>query len=123
MNQEIFLIDQEASIAMSSRIKDVNAYTFPAGPELDDLIHQRLFGQKDGSGSIPAYSLDRAESAKVRARLKSKYGHPIIVGQTRMLGRRYFARYESDPSTATEVLAESEPLAICRLAVLLLKRD
>jgi hypothetical protein len=39
-----------------------------------------------------------------------------------MATKRFFARYDSDPSTATEVLAETEPLAICRLALILLKR-
>jgi hypothetical protein len=89
---------------------------------LDKLIHTRLFGQNDTDDAIPAYSVDASASAKVRSKLKSTFGHPIIIGQTRMAGRKHFARYDSDPSTATEVLAETEPLAICRLAALLLKR-
>jgi hypothetical protein len=39
-----------------------------------------------------------------------------------MSSRKFFARYDSDPSTATEALAETEPLAICRLALVLIKR-
>jgi hypothetical protein len=90
---------------------------------LDKLIHVRLFGLNEHDGEVPAYSADPAASAKVRSKLKSLYGHPIIIGQTRMSGRKCFARYDSDPSTATEVLAETEPLALCRLAVILMKRS
>jgi hypothetical protein len=111
-----------ARFATSLAIKDVNPYTFPAGPELDEVIHRRLFGQKTENESIPGYSTNPADSARVRSKLKSNYGHPIVVGQTRMANRRFFARYDSDPSTATEVLAETEPLALCRLALLLMKR-
>ena len=107
---------------MSSVIKDANPYAFPAGPEMDAIIHRRLFGQNGESDRVPPYSTSSSESSKVRTRLKSNYGHPIIVGQTRMTNKRFFARYDSDPSTATEVLAETEPLAICRLALILLRR-
>jgi hypothetical protein len=108
---------------MSSSIKDVNPYAFPAGPELDELIHRKLFGQNNENEKAPPYSTTRPDSSKVRSKLKSQYGHPIVVGQTRMASKRFFARYDSDPSTATEVLAETEPLAICRLALILLKRS
>jgi hypothetical protein len=108
---------------MSSAIKDQNPYAFPAGPELDEIIHRKLFGQNSENGKVPSYSSDASESSKVRSRLKSNYGHPIIIGQTRLATKRYFARYDSDPSTATEVLAETEPLAICRLALILLRRS
>ena len=104
-------------------IKDVNPYTFPAGQELDLIIHRTLFAEAtEDDRSAPAYSTNVSESSKVRSRLKSTYGHPIVVGQTRMSSRRFFARYDSDPSTATEALAETEPLAICRLALVLIKR-
>lgn len=35
-----------------------------------------------------------------------------------MRRHRYFARYETDPSDGTEVLADTKELAICRLALL-----
>ena len=108
---------------MSSSIKDVNPYTFPAGPELDEIIHRKLFGQNTEDEKAPLYSTNSSESSKVRSKLRANYGKPIVIGQTRMAGRRFFARYDSDPSTATEVLAETEPLAICRLALILLKRS
>jgi hypothetical protein len=95
----------------------------PAGQDLDRLIHQRLFGVKDETQAPPAYSVDPAAAAKVRAKIKSVFGHPVVVGETRMGSpRKCFARYDSDPSTATEVLAETQALALCRLAALLLKR-
>lgn len=108
---------------MSSPIKDVNPYAFPAGPELDEIIHRKLFGQNTENVKAPPYSTNVFESSRVRSKLKSNYGKPIVVGQTRMAHKRFFARYDSDPSTATEVLAETEPLAICRLALILLKRS
>ena len=108
---------------MSVPIKDVNPYTFPAGPELDAIIHRKLFGQNVENESVPPYSTSPSDSSKVRSKLKSNFGHPIIIGQTRMTNKRHFARYDSDPSTATEVLADSEPLAICRLALILLRRS
>jgi hypothetical protein len=107
---------------MSDPIKEVNPYTYPAGPELDLIIHQRLFGHKSQNGDVPAYSTTASEAGRIRSRLKTEFGHPIVVGQTRMSTRRYFARYDSDPSTATEVLAESEALALCRLALILIRR-
>jgi hypothetical protein len=109
-------------LAINPPIKDINPYTLAAGRDLDQLIHRRLFGLNDEADGIPFYSVDAGASSKVRSKLRSLYGHPIIVGQARMPGRRHFARYDSDPSTATEVLAETEPLAICRLAVILMKR-
>jgi hypothetical protein len=104
-------------------IKAINPYTLEAGPDLDALLHQRFFGDKNSSKSVPAYSTDVSASAKLRSRVASVFGHNIVTGETRMRPRRYFARYESDPSTATEVLADDEPLAICRLAVLLMNRE
>lgn len=108
---------------MSVAIKDANPYSFPAGPELDEIIHRGLFGVKNENGRVPSYSTSAVELTKIRSRLKSNFGHPIVTGQTRMATKRFFARYDSDPSTATEVLAETEPLAICRLALILLKRS
>ncbi len=122
MNQDSFPIDPGPNIAITLPIKDINPYTFPPGTELDEIIHRKLFGHKNSRDSVPSYSEDPSESARVRARLKATYGHPIVVGRTRMPGRPFFARYDSDPSTATEVVSETEPLAICRLALLLLRR-
>ena len=113
----------EANLVNILDLKDINPYTFPAGAELDEIIHRRIFGKKSIEGGLPKYSLDPEESARLRARLKSMYGHPIVFGRTRIPGRTYFARYDSDPSTATEVVAATEPLATCRLALLLIRRS
>ena len=96
-------------------LKKENPYTFPAGEELDRAVTNALF---PGSDPLP-FSTDPRLASKLKTRLKALYGHPVVEGTTRLAGRKYFARFESGPSTSTEVLAESMPLAICRLAVLL----
>ena len=62
--------------------------------------------------------MDEKEARRVLARLKAITGRSVIVGQTALRKTRWFARYETDPSDGTEVLAESQALAICRLALL-----
>jgi hypothetical protein len=106
-----------------ARIDEINPYTLGPGSETDLLLHKRFFAGRGSSENVPSYTTDESASERLRARLKAVYGHPIVVGQTRMKSRRFFARYDSDPSTSTEVLAPSIPLAICRLAVLLMRRD
>jgi hypothetical protein len=91
-----------------------NPYSFPPGAELDSIVHEQCF---DGLGSVLPYSTDRHSAEKVRVRLKELYGYSVSIGETRLRTRRYFARLDTGPSTATEVLAETLPLAICRLAV------
>jgi hypothetical protein len=88
----------------------------PAGPELDALVHRHCFSSE---GEALAYSTDERAAEKVRARVKSLFGYTVSTGETRLRTRRYFARLESGPSTATEVLAETSPLAICRLALVM----
>lgn len=66
------------------------------------------------------YSTDAKAADKVRARIKSLYGYSVSTGETRLRApRRFFARLESGPSTSTEVLADTVPLAICRLALVM----
>jgi hypothetical protein len=92
-----------------------NPYHFPAGPELDNAIHERCFG---GIGEPLPYSSDPKAAEKVRGKIAALFGYSVSIGQTRLRHRRYYARLETGPSTATEVLAETTPLAICRLALL-----
>ncbi len=66
----------------------------------------------------PPYSTDESAARRVLARLRNVAGQPVIVGRTSMRKHRWFARYETDPSDGTEVLAETMELAICRLALL-----
>ncbi len=96
-------------------------YRIPAGPDLDQLIHTRLFGETIPD-RYPAYSTDEECAMDAFRALRKRHDSSAVIGKTRISGRRhYFARYGSDPSTSTEVLAESKPLAICRLILLRLR--
>ncbi len=95
---------------------DVDPYQIPAGPKLDELIHQRVMGRS--GGECPPYSSDEKAARSVLAKVKSYGDRTVVVGRTALRRKRWFARYESDASDGTEVLAESLPLAICRLALL-----
>lgn len=97
-------------------MRGFNPYKASPGPELDQAVHEQVFS---GDSSVLPYSTDESASEKVRARLKAIYNCPVLIGQTRTRPRKFFARFDSGPSTATEVLAETKALAICRLAVLI----
>ncbi|MHC1763260.1 MAG: hypothetical protein AB9869_02985 [Verrucomicrobiia bacterium] len=97
-------------------MSELNPYQIPAGPELDQLIHLRVMEQS--SPDCPPYSTDESAARRVLARLRYVSGHAVVVGRTSLRRHRYFARYETDPSDGTEVLADTKELAICRLALL-----
>ena len=94
----------------------INPYQIPAGAELDRLIQQQIMGIT--SGECPPYSTDEKASRQVLAKLKAICHKNVVIGRTSLRKARWFARYETDPSDGTEVLADSLPLAICRLALL-----
>ena len=99
----------------------LNPYKAPAGTELDLALHQRFFG--NDTPPLP-YSTEDKAADKLKALLKSKYGFPVLTGETRTRPRKYFARFDSGPSTATETLAETYALAMARLALVISeKRD
>jgi hypothetical protein len=99
----------------------LNPYKACSGPEIDAAIHEHFF---TGNGGVLPYSTDEGAAEKVRARLKAVYKFPVQVGETKTRPPKFFARFDSGPSTATEVLAETKALAICRLALVIgLKRD
>jgi hypothetical protein len=100
----------------------INPYTLPAGPALDAFVH-RLVLEKKTEEPCPSYSTDPAEAERVRAQIKARFGAVITTGKTRITTRPWFARYGTDPSGSTEVLAETLPLAICRLALLRVSRE
>ena len=100
----------------------MNLYSVPAGTQLDALIEERLFGRKVEPGALPEYSTDETFADRVRSKLRQKYG-TIICGNTKIRGKGWFARYGNDPSTSLEVVAETYPLAVCRLALLLSAKD
>ena len=101
----------------------MNPYQVNEGPELDRFLHRQLFDSDDvgdESRGIPAYSSDETASSKLKARLRALRGHAVAIGRVGGRERGYFARLESDPSTATECIAQTQPLALCRLAAVLL---
>ena len=98
----------------------MNPYRVNEGPELDRFLHRQLFDFCDEGRGIPAYSSDETASSKVKARLRALRGHAVAIGRVGGRERSYFARLESDPSTATECIAQTQPLALCRLAAVLL---
>ena len=100
---------------------DVNPYNVQEGPELDNLIHVRVMRQTDSKS--PPYSTEEKAARRVLARLKSASTRTVVVGQTALRKKRWFARYETDASDGTEVLAETFPLAICRLALLRVTKE
>lgn len=95
-----------------------NPYKALAGEELDRLIHEKLLlGALNGP--CPAYSTDESAALVVLSKLKKIFHTPLITGKTHSRPIRYFARWDSGPSTSTEVLAQTLPLAICRLALII----
>jgi hypothetical protein len=100
----------------------MNPYQVEAGPELDEFLHRELFHADPALTAAPPYSINHAESAQIKNRLRAIKGYPIVVGRVGTRRVQYFARLDSDPSTATEAIAETEPLAICRLAAVLLMK-
>lgn len=99
----------------------VDLYRIEAGPELDRLVHEKVF-RAEPSHSIPLYSTDEELAKRVYHEIRKRFDSSVVIGKTRgSNAKRYFARYGSDPSTSTEVLAETLPLAICRMAALRLR--
>ena len=100
---------------------DLNPYEAQPGPELDRLIHLQVMGET--GSEVPPYSTEEREARRVLARLKATTGKSVVTGRTSLRNRRWFARYETDASDGTEVLAETLELAICRLALLRVMKD
>lgn len=99
----------------------MDPFHLPAGSELDAHIHH-CFLKQALSRECPAYSTDAAAAEIVRKHLEREYRGRIVTGRTTMSKSPWFARYEIDRGNPTEVLAETYPLAICRLAVLRVNR-
>jgi hypothetical protein len=100
----------------------LNPYQFPPGPALDKLIHSQIF---KASASVPfkPYSTSESGAAELRRELALLWGYPIVVGRSHIRHKSWFARCESDPSTCTEVLAETWPLAVARLAAIFVEKN
>ena len=99
-----------------------NPYKAAPSVDLDAWLHNYFFA-KSSQEPLP-YSTDEKAAEKLRARMKSFYGYRVETGKTSVRTAQFFARLESGPSTSTETLAETYPLAISRLAlVVALRRD
>lgn len=105
----------------NSAMHEINPYRIQAGPELDRLVHIHVMRQPNPE--IPPYSTDEKESRRVLNKLKTDLGRTVITGRTAMRKQTWFARYETNPSDGTEVLAETLELAICRLALVRASRE
>ena len=103
-------------------ISEINPYQALASEGLDILIDEELFGGV-GEASCPSYSTDDSWVQKIRRKLQKVYGTQVTLGRTRIKSKPYFSRYGTDPSTSTEVLAETQSLSICRMAILLIQRN
>ncbi|HCP37709.1 MAG: hypothetical protein CMI66_08970 [Pedosphaera sp.] len=103
-------------------MEKINPYKAPASDEVDRIINQGLFGESSSS-VCPSYSTDDSLVQKMRRKLQNTYNTLVVVGRTRIKSTPYFARYGTDVSTSTEVLAETKALAICRMALLLIQRS
>jgi hypothetical protein len=89
---------------------------------LDALVHTLVF-RLPLEGEIPPYSTDTSWAGQVKAKIKADHQKSVITGKTRIRSKPYFARYETNPSDATEVVGDSFPLIICRLALLLALKE
>ena len=95
---------------------EIDPYHVQAGRELDQMVHLQVMRQNDND--CPHYSTDEKAARRVLAQLKAISSATVITGQTSLRKKPWFARYETDASDGTEVLADTLPLAICRLALL-----
>ncbi len=101
----------------------IDPFKVEASPILDEVIHQNLFpdSQED---ECPSYSSRRRNGLQVADELETIFGISIRLGRLRVKEHKmYFARAGRDKESATEVLAVSLSLAICRLAIILLQRE
>lgn len=94
-----------------------NPYSIEAGPELDALIQHQVL-KAPSAHANPCYSTDSKAADSLRYIIESQYKNRFVTGTTNTYTRTWFARYEVQPGNPTEVLAETYPLAICRLALL-----
>jgi hypothetical protein len=95
---------------------ELSPYRATPGPEFDAVIHKQVMAEPAVALACPRYSTDFTQARKVLAKLRSSYATAVVFGETSLADRRWFARIES--KRGVEVLAETLPLAICRLALL-----
>jgi hypothetical protein len=89
----------------------------PAGKELDAHIHYRILKQAL-TPECPRYSTDSEAAEILRRYIESAFGVRVVSGRTSTSKLPWFARYEIDQGNPTEVLGDTYPVVICRLAIL-----
>lgn len=103
-------------------LNSIDPFKVEASQELDGVIHRELF-RESSADACPNYSSRRQNGLLVAERIEDNYGIAVKLGRLRVKQHKmYFARAGRDKETATEILAVSLSLAICRLAILLLQR-
>ncbi len=105
----------------ASQTDSFNPYQIPAGRELDAYVHYQVL-KNALSHEYPHYSSDPSEADNLKRKIEADYKIQIICGRSTVDNKPWFARYEIDAGNPTEVLAETYPLAICRLAILRVRR-
>jgi hypothetical protein len=99
------------------RMMSFNPHRIRAGRALDYLVQEHLMSR--GIESCPEYSRDPVAAFRAANELKAAYGVSIVTGRTTLNDRPWFARVAE--KRGVEVLAETLPLAICRLTLLKLQ--
>src|SRR5438552_3652425 len=98
-----------------------NPYKAVVGSSLDlELSNAYRTALETG---VRAYSSEVKAANVLKARIETTYEADVITGQTRTRPALYFARLETDASTSTETTAETYPLAISRLGLVLAWRN
>ncbi len=104
-------------------LNSIDPFKVEASAVLDAVIHKSLFPDSEEE-ECPSYSSRRQNGLQVAEELEALFGISIRLGRLRVKEHKmYFARAGREKESATEILAVSLSLAICRLAVLLLQRD
>ncbi len=104
-------------------LSSIDPFKVEASPFLDNIIHQHLFAGAENEADCPSYSSRRQNGLQVADALEALFGISIRLGRLRVKEHKmYFARAGREKESATEILAVSLSLAICRLAILLMQR-
>jgi hypothetical protein len=96
----------------------MNPYKALAGTELDIQLAQKFFKDEP----VEPYSTEARQADRLRKAIEEKFGEKVVFGVTRTRLRLHFARLDENPSTSIEALAETYPLAVARLALVLTHR-
>src|SRR5579862_6097181 len=100
-------------------MQQLDPYLMQAGDALDAIVHSRVM-QAAVCEACPHYSTDLEAAKRVLTKLKSAFETSVVCGATGISKRPCFVRtvQSSRATCSIEVIAESLPLAICRLALL-----